>query len=96
MYAKRNYKFGYSGEVCIVCTNGYIEAAFGKIEVEQIADQVENDAYLWVLIAVGAFAILLLIVACSLRHRDVKEDKKWKSKYIQERLKQIEEQAKPI
>jgi hypothetical protein len=47
-------------------------------------------------IVLGSLFILLIAVVLCLRHSDVEKDKKWKSKYMEDRLRQIEQQAKPI
>ena len=52
---------------------------------------VESNNYLVVFICVGVFVVLLIALSCYLRNKDVKDDRNWKSKYMQERIKQIEE-----
>lgn len=74
-----------------MCDNGYVKAKFGTISVEQMPEVVETNNYLVVFICVGVFVVLLFALSCYLRNKDVKDDRNWKSKYMQERIKQIEE-----
>jgi len=74
-----------------VCSNGYVSKEYGNIAVEQLADPYEDDFIYWIMGILGGFVVLLLAVGCYLRTSDVKKDKKWKSKYMEKRLAQIEQ-----
>ena len=78
--------------MCLKCYNKFMNATYDDIAVKQRAMPKESET-IWIVIGVVCFLFITIVVmgSCLIHHYDEKKEEKWKRKFMEERLQQIDE-----